>query len=289
MMLRRALSVYTSLTVALCHTHYRTATRTTTSATKSPSKTTTLWCDCAVADVQVPRATVEDMFGRMEGDHDDEDEDDAGVPHHGKASLTSSRHIIEEAFFEWVGDDSNSAAEGMGDFSLESVMNATLVEPHPQGECSAADRVLVSGDMYDSSDGDLDVNYDDAGGGEGWLVNHNNDILIGEVDDDELAVTGGSGALFDAKGGHHEEENHEDDVEDDDAASIAAAEEEEQVEQLEQLLCATRTAESTAALFFKGKERAVKVKAATPPFDDAAAEGAELETVGEVMPSPQRF
>ncbi|RNF05118.1 hypothetical protein TraAM80_04847 [Trypanosoma rangeli] len=284
-MLRRALFVHTSLTVALCHSHYRTATRT-TSETKLPSKTTTLWCDCAAADVQVPRATVEDMFGRMEGDHDNDDEDDASVPQRGKASLTSSRHIIEEAFFEWVGDYSSSTAEGMGDFSLESVMNATLVEPHPQGECSAADRALVSGDIYDSDDDGLDVNCDDAGGEEEGLVSHNNDILICEVDDDGLAVAGGSGALLDAEGGHHEGENHEDDVEDDDASTIAAAEEEEQVEQL---LCATRTAESTAALFFKGKEWAAKIRAAKPSFDDAAAEGAELETVGEVMPSPQRF
>ncbi|RNF25331.1 uncharacterized protein Tco025E_02354 [Trypanosoma conorhini] len=287
MMLRRALFLQASLTVALRHTHHCTAARATTSATRSSSSTTTLWCNCAAAAEEAPLATVEDMFGRSEGADGDDDEGGVGVQHGGGASLKSSRHTMEEAFFEWVGDDSNSAAEGMGDFSLEGVINAALVGPHTQHECSAADRAHGSGTISNSSDGGLGVNCDDAGEGEERLVSHTNDRLAGDVDGYDGLVADGSGVLLGAVGGHDEEKDREGDVEEDDASSIAAAEEEEH--QVEELLRATRTAEATAALFFKSKQRVIKRKAAKPSFDDAAAEGAELETVGEAMPSPQRF
>ncbi|KAF5224152.1 hypothetical protein ECC02_002738 [Trypanosoma cruzi] len=287
-MWRRVLFFSASLTVALRHTHRLTVTRTTTSTKNSSPGTATLWCDVAVAAQQVPLATVEEMFGRIEGDDYDEKVDES-APHPATASLRDGRDAVEEEFFEWLDDENNTAAAGTGDLSLDGVMNAALAEPGPGDELNASDEFGGNSDT-NSSDSVRVSHGNGAGGGEGKAVSRMDDILAEEADDDYdgVVAAGVSDVLFDDNSGNDEREDHVDDVEDDDASAIPAEEEEEE-DQVEQLIRATQTAESAAALFFKDKQRVVKATVATPSFDDAAAEGAELEIVGEVMPSPQRL
>ncbi|EKF31940.1 hypothetical protein MOQ_004222 [Trypanosoma cruzi marinkellei] len=287
-MWRRVVFFSASLTVALRHTHRLTVTRTRTSTPNLSSGTATLWWDGAAAAEQVPLATVEEMFGRMEGDDYDE-KGDKIAPHPATASLRGGRDAVEEEFFEWLDDENNSAAAGTGDLSLEGVMNAALAEPRPGDERNASDEIGGNSDTNNSDS--VRASYGNgAGGSEGRAVSRMDDTLEGEADDDDdddgVAAAGGPDVLFDDNGGNDELEDDAYDVEDEDASAIPAEEEEDQVEQL---FRATQTSESTAALFFKDKQRVVKGTAATPSFDDAAAEGAELEIVGEVMPSPKRL
>ncbi|KAH9593188.1 Type IVb secretion [Trypanosoma melophagium] len=310
MILRRVGFVSLSLTEILRRSHRccstsSSSTRTTTNSTSSAA--TTLWSVSSTATRERSLASVEDMFGQVEGEENIT-----------TALLTSSTHVVDGAFFDWEDDISSGAVESVRDLCLESVMNAALGELHTTEDLSGVKEFSKvsshSGNrtrhithseniVLDNDDEVEDVSKStDNDRGGGTIMGRTDDEDVVGINDESPTNTttptagiteGGMTSKLDAV-------NVEFDNDEEDASSLVTEEEEEEVERL---LRETQTSESTSALFFKDqthRRNSAKTKTTTTTakikttetetsaFDDAAAEGAELESVGEVMPSPQR-
>ncbi|ORC91562.1 uncharacterized protein TM35_000051580 [Trypanosoma theileri] len=304
MTLRRVRFVPVSLTGILRRSgRYCSTSSSTPTTTTSTSAATTLWSvDSAATREKKSLASVEDMFGQVESE-----ESNTMNSAEAAARLTSSTHAVDEALFDWE-DETSSVAEGLRDLCLESVMNAALGELHTADEIAGVSEIskgishsgnrtsnlIANGDSdSDSVDDDKEDDSEEADDGGGTIMGRTDDVGMNDESTTTraAAAAAGMGSKLDAV-------NVEYDNDEEDASSLLIEEEEEQVEEL---LRAAQTSETASALFFKDqKHKKTSAKTTTTAtaktsaaavasaFDDAAAEGAELESVGEVMPSPQR-